>query len=526
MMRNKSKQISGGILYLAVFIIGLCVGILLFCGIHLWRNRTDRTQTEPVPSEKQTANLSEHKETAMVQEREAPASEATEIAVDYPFSYGEEGWSLVLRESGKEDAQDGDSVERRFFLYDENEQLLQEFSCGIEAKEAVLRFDAFFDHYYNKDMVVYPADAQETGADGLCYQWDSKTQRFVEEPVTIPWYQEGSVRDEAFLVCGKGNGAEESVETKTIYRINERTREVVELRRWTVRGDAKTGEESLCIRDCLEEQDIYTGNVIRYDTGDLKNEKYYQYLFWEGLKTFWGDENDSPIRFCNEQLERIEYKDKQAFLADHGFVGAEPFYEYRDRFGNLIMELYFDQQAGRGCGICYYFSFNDKLEKRVTRDGFAFEEVETGVWEPQEEFSKLTVYGDDVSKYASGYKEIYEYTDDGKISSFEASGMDLVDRVPMEVELLSLDYIYRDDGTLYHREYDHYAKFFSSTRQSVGGDYDKQGRLVYQSSYITHGEMDEYYIYNGNHTEPEYYLFLDWGNNFAYVRMIAYDSAD
>lgn len=316
------------------------------------------------------------------------------------------------------------------------------------------------------------------------------------------------------------------METKAIYRIHKGLRRAVELRRWTVRKDVKTGEESLCIRDCLEEQDIYAGNVKRYDTGDLKNEKYYQYLFWEGLETFWSAENDSPIQFCNEQIELIEYEDKQAFLADHGFAGAEPFYEYRDRFGNLILELYLDRQAGRGCGIRYYYSFNDKLEKRATRDGFAFEEVETGVWEPQEEFSKLTVYGDDVSKYASGYKEIYEYTDDGKISSFEARGMDLVDRVPMEVRLLSLDYIYRDDGTLYHREYDHYPKFFSSTSQSKSGDYDEQGRLVYQYSYITHGAMDDYYIYDGNHTEPKYCLFLDWGNNYAYVRMIAYDNTD
>ncbi len=103
--------------------------------------------------------------------------------------------------------------------------------------------------------------------------------------------------------------------------------------------------------------------------------------------------------------------------------------------------------------------------------------------------------------------------------------MDLVDRVPMEVELLSLDYIYRDDGTLHHREYHHYAKFFSSTGQWEGGDYDEQGRLVYQCGYITHGAMDEYYLYDGNHTEPKYCLFLDWGNNTAYVRMITYDSA-
>lgn len=128
-MRNKSKQIPCGILYLALFIIGLCMGSLLCCGIHLWRNRTDRAQTQTDLSEKQAAELLEHKETVWTQER---------------------------------------------------------------------------------------------GADGLCYQWDSKTQRFVEE--------------------------------------------------------------SFCIRDCLEGQDIYTGNVIRYDTKDLKNEKYYQYLFWEGLR--------------------------------------------------------------------------------------------------------------------------------------------------------------------------------------------------------------------------------------------------
>lgn len=493
-----------GIIYVSVFIIGLCVGILLFGENSLWRDRA-----------------------------ETPASEADEIVVDYPFSYGEEGWSLVLRKSGGEvvhngeatdgEASDKGAVRRNFCLYDENGQLLQEFPCEIASKEVIFRYDVLFDYY--KDMIVYPADAQETGAEGLCYRWEREKLRFVEEPVTIPWYQEGSVRDKAFLVCGGGDTAEENVETKSIYRIHEGLRRAVELRRWTVRGDAKTGEENLCIRDCLEEQDIYTGKVKRYDTGDLKNEKYYQYLFWEGLKTFWDDENDSPIRFYNEHLEQIEYEDKQAFLADHGFAQAEPFYEYRDRFGNLIMELYFDQQAGRGCGIRYYYSFNNKLKKRVSRDGFAFEEVETGVWEPQEDFSKLTVYGDDVSKSASGYKEIYEYTDDGKISSFEARGMDLVDKVPMEVSLLSLDYIYRDDGTLYHREYHQYQKFFGSTGQSEDGDYDKQGRLVYQYSYITHGAIDEYYLYDGNHTEPKYRLFLDWGPAYyVYVRMIAYDS--
>lgn len=457
------------------------------------RDRRNTAQPESVTAE--------NKEVVMLPDTGNVTPEETEIVVDYPFSYGEKGWSLVLRKSGGEDVQneeakgeaaDKGSARRSFCLYDENGQLLQEFPCGIASAEVIFRYDVLFDYY--KDMIVYPADAPESGAEGLCYQWEREKQRFAEVPVTIPWYQEGSVRNEAFLVCGAEDGAEETVETKSICRIHQGLRRVVELRRWTVCKDVKTGEEILCIRDCLEEQDIYTGKMKRYDTGNLKNEKYYQFLFWEGLETFWGDENDSPIRFCNEHLEQIEYEDKQAFLADHGFAGSEAFYEYRDRFGNLIMEIYFDQQAGRGCGIRYYYSFNDKLKKRATRDGFAFEAVETGVWEPQEEFSKLTVYGDDVSKSASGYKEIYKYT---------------------------------DDGTLYHREYHHYPKFFSSTGQSEDGDYDKQGRLVYRYSYITHGAMDEYYLYDGNHKEPKYRLFLDWGaSNYAYVRMIAYDSAD
>ncbi len=411
-MDNRAKRILQRIIYVSVFFIGLIVGMLLCRSNAIWRDR-GTAQTGITPPEMQEAALSENKDLAVG--TETPVSEADEIVVDYPFSYGEEGWLLVLRKSGGEDVQNGEAVHkesarRSFCLYDENGQLLQEFPCGIASAEVIFRYDVLFDYY--KDMIVYPADAPESGAEGLCYQWEREKQRFAEVPVTIPWYQEGSVRNEAFL-------------------------------------------------------------------------------------------------------------------ADHGFAGSEAFYEYRDRFGNLIMEIYFDQQAGRGCGIRYYYSFNDKLKKRATRDGFAFEEVETGVWEPQEEFSKLTVYGDDVSKSASGYKEIYKYTDDGKISSFEARGMDLVDKVPMEVSLLSLDYIYRDDGTLYHREYHHYQKFFSSTGQSEDGDYDKQGRLVYRYSYITHGAMDEYYIYDGNHKEPKYRLFLDWGaSNYAYVQMIAYDSND
>ncbi|RKI82856.1 hypothetical protein D7V83_09510 [bacterium 0.1xD8-71] len=36
---------------------------------------------------------------------------------------------------------------------------------------------------YDKDLIVYPAGAQETGAEGLLYAWDMENRKFVEEPV-------------------------------------------------------------------------------------------------------------------------------------------------------------------------------------------------------------------------------------------------------------------------------------------------------------------------------------------------------
>lgn len=217
---------------------------------------------------------------------------------------------------------------------------------------------------------------------------ETERKRFAEEPVSIPWYQEESEREGAFLVSDVG----ESGETKAICRINEESRNVVELRRWTLCKDARTGEESLCIRDCLEQQDTFSG---------------------------------------------------------------------------------------------------------------------------------LPVSGKDASAYASGYREIYEYTDDGCLSSFEARGMMMWEHEPVEVSLLSVDYIRRNDGTLCHKQYHRWPMTFGTTGQTQSGDYDEQGRLVFWYGYITHGAMEKYYIYEGSSMEPEYCLSLDWGG--AYVEMTAFD---
>lgn len=231
------------------------------------------------------------------------------------------------------------------------------------------------------------------------------------------------------------------------------------------------------------------------------------------------------MRKQGKGLVNVDYRDKEDFLADYGFSEAEPFYEYYDQFHNLIMELYFNPQTGQGCGICSRYYFNYGLEKTASREGFVIGETGTDSWKPQDIFSRLPVSGKDIREYhMPGYREICEYTDDGRLSSFEARGIDEREHEPVEVSLLSMDYIYRSDGTLCHKEYHHDPMLFGTTCQSQLSDYDEQGRLVFSYGYMTHGALEDYYIYREDSMEPAYRLHLDWGG--ACASMVAFGSGN
>lgn len=469
--------------------MGLCTGVPVFWGIHTWWKQVNTVQSEGFEQEE------------------------AGLVVDYPFSREEEGWSLLLKESRVEDAPKGFPDERTFCLYDEDGQLLQEFRCGIAADELVFRYDKLFYYYgYDKDLIVYPAGAQETGAEGLLYAWNMENRKFVEEPVFIPWYEEGAAKEERTFVVSVTEGSEE---TDIICCIDAGSRKIIELRRWTLHKDTETGEESLCIYDCLERQNIWSGEVERNELGGLLHEKYYQYLLWDDLEHYFGWTGNREIeteKVTGNHMEIVVYADKEALLADCGFTQEEPLYEYYDGFHNLLMELYFDPQTGQGCGICYRYHYNDNLEKVVSCHGFTFDEVETRVWEPEDAFSTLSVRGRDArADNVSGYRETYEYTDEGRLSFFEARGtvVDYGEDGPWEDTLLSMDYIYRNDGTLCHKEYHHHHILFGTTFQSQFSDYDELGRLVYRYGYITHGSLEYYYIYEESDMEPAYCLEFD-----------------
>ena len=53
-----------------------------------------------------------------------------------------------------------------------------------------------------------------------------------------------------------------------------------------------------------------------------------------------------------------------------------------------------------------------------------------------------------------------------------------------------------------------------TTRQALYDYYDEDGRLIYESAYITHGSLDYFFIYTDGSCRPAYCLQLD--NNLGY----------
>lgn len=497
--------------YFAFLLLGIGIGLLAARGFQrgVEGQKPDAVKTNiDIPTADIPAGTN-----ADTNETNALESAGTDQIVDYPFSYSQEGWQLILHEETVENESDQLHNKREFRLYNEKGQLVQSFSCGLDAEDLIFQFDRLFHYYgYDEDLIVFPADADETGAKGLCYPWDDETGKFSEEAVVIPWYQELSGMHSIFLTSEtKGDTV-----INTICVINEESRNIVELRKWSLARDERDGREILRIQDCLSGQDLYWDEVERDALGNLVNDKYYQYLFEKDLPHLWNWKNDTEIdtaKVTQGRYEHVTYPNREKFLADYGFQDKDPFYEYYDDFHRLELEVFFDEQTGQSCAIEYGYRYNYALEQTIQCWGFAFDQVTREKWASEDVFSTLSVDGTDARKNnVSGYREIYEYTDDGKLSSYEARGT-VVDYGEGgergEDSLLSMDYVYRNDGTLYHKEYDHHHILFGSTHMGQSSDFDEQGRIVYKYSYITHGSISYYYIYKGDNQKPAFCLMLD-----------------
>ncbi len=318
---------------------------------------------------------------------------------------------------------------------------------------------------------------------------------------------------------------ENTYQVKRLYQVNNPKECMEETRYWKLQKDT----EWLVIWDCLENQSIFEGIVLLDKEGNLINEKYYNMLLWNDLSQLWDyTEETSILTWIDEDKTKDharKYNTQEELLQEAGFENSAPIYQYYDKYHNLKLELYMDKPKERFCGFINNYYFNSDKKKCVDRYGFTIEGMEDCYWEDNA-FSMKSVYGTDGADMVDSYKEMVEYTQAGMVDSYISQGLmehyedGVLKMLPSNV--LELHYVYRDDGTLYYRDYTHNPMIFGTTFCSLESYYDKSGRVVYESGYITHGRLEYYYIYKDEGDKPEYLLEIDYNGGYVIPHIKCY----
>jgi hypothetical protein len=256
---------------------------------------------------------------------------------------------------------------------------------------------------------------------------------------------------------------------------------------------------------------------------NIMNEEYQQFTDYQkgellfslqnkngGILTEWGritpDEEAEYLErgFVREDelpgLILRNDEDRAYYLKACGIKDkALPFYQYSDDSGKQV-EVFFDTAKRVGVGIYNYDSYTE---------GFGIGEYRHDVWN-HDKFSLMTEEYD-----ASSYGEPAEHktcNERGQLTHFYTEVThDLSTDEPFLDKALEVEFIYREDGTLEQKHCWHNPVLFGSFKTWEHYYYDSAERLQFASSYITHGSIKDYYIYEGDGEYPSYRLSLDFG---------------
>lgn len=420
------------------------------------------------------------------------------LMIDYPFWDSLENYSLYLLPiNGTED-------EYKLVLYD-SDTIIQELPCGKILGTPEFSFD---DVYRGHDLEIFFYNKEINEWTGLLFLWDFQNDRFQENFIRIPKYDEIVKAGRIGILSVIDDN--DTVIENTLYEVSDDIGCAPEIRKWIFEKDTKL----LKIYDCLEDKIIFEEKVTLDKDNNIVDEEYYQCLFLYEIPAIRDFESNEKINVTDDEI----YPNKQEFLSHYGFdKEEEPFYQCYDVLGNLMIELYFDEKTGTGCGIRYDSFYNSNLEKKATMSGFSLSSVESGKWTTPETYA-LKPYGEgktDNVKDIDGienYEETVEYLKDGRPDYFQSQGIIswLGDSSNEISTILTIDFIYRNDGTLFYKDYGHNPFVFSSTNCSMNIYYDELERIKYESNYITHGHLEYYYIYKNNSNKPSYCLAFDF----------------
>lgn len=439
-----------------------------------------------------------------VQKGRMRLAESWERPVNFAFRELEP-YTLMLAFSGEKRG------EYELRLYDAGGRLLQRVPCGRLTEP--IQFDNDFG--WSRYLGIFSADSPA----GLFYAWEN--ERFSEEPVEVPRYAQS--RGMTVLTAAKEDAG---CRVKELYSFNYGKERMERLRSWKLRED--TG--FLEIWDYPHNRSLFSGAVLLDEAGEPVNREYYDMLLWENPYALWDDpeaESTVPTGVWDSDgqlLSQEEYESREALLAAYGFADSSPIYKYYDGYQNLQLELYRNEDTGEFCGIVYSYSFNCDWEERVSMSGFSVRGAKAQEWDGGwQDYSVVDEGGYNGSDAVENYEEIMEYTPDGRPDYFKSQGiMEWEEGYEELTTLLEVNYVYRDDGTLFYREYHHNQRIFYTTLSNLNSFFDESGRPVYESGYITHGRLEQYYVYAEEGDKPVYGIFLDYNPEGIFAQAAQY----
>lgn len=509
-------------LLVKLFVLLIFVFSFMGCAEDVETRRTDISGIE----EEALGNIEQETE-----ERAETKPERREIPIDFPFYGDQENHRLVLAAP-----EEGQSTYTLIY-YNEDGKILQQIFCGSLTEPVTFSFDGLAYGSWS-DLQIF----SEGSNTGLLFLWEGDL--FSETPIGIPRYEES--RGTAMLTVTEEDGVCE----KEIYLLNEDRNRSEKARSYKLQKE--TG--MLTIWDELEKRYIFEGTVQLEENGNPLNEEYVDLLLWSELPLLYDyTEEDTIYTWIGEEPEPMEegeaveidsyedmqyylygnsghmeqYESRQAFLADFGFENSEPMYQHFDQGGELDLELYVDEDREQLCGISYINRTSSDMEKVTDMQGFTSCSFTEAKWNGGDPYTLCSVYGTTGEEHENvkDYEKSIEYTAFGKPDIFVSRGR--VEGWSAEDEMqdiLRIKFIYREDGTLFYRDYYHTHQVFGTTLQGLDSFYDEHERVIYESGYITHGYLDYYYIYEdkgGKIAEmPTYTLVIDHNMGYAVPNMI------
>lgn len=197
--------------------------------------------------------------------------------------------------------------------------------------------------------------------------------------------------------------------------------------------------------------------------------------------------------------------------------GQAPFYEFCEpETGEPVLTLYYDRETKSGSGVSYGYDVD-----RSSRVGFSFCKSKQAkeAYRVPELFTYNGVPIEEDDYALTDIQNSAEYDENGNITTYSYAGKLYNDsdwafgKNEGEDSLIKCEirYSYRENGTLYKKQGRADGRDYNIIGDYVTCYFDELGREVCSFEYITHGELQKYYIYEGDAIQPTYCFVFDSG---------------